>query len=90
MLSTSEDGYFAGQSTCLLPNVSISVSKSCGYGLQDEHLIETSCNNELSTSFLLLFIYLFDVYVYHCSCLQTHQEWASDPITDGCEPPYAF
>ena len=22
----------------------------------------------------------------HCSCLQTHQERVSDPITDGCEP----
>jgi hypothetical protein len=22
-----------------------------------------------------------------CSCLQTHQKRASDPITDGCEPP---
>jgi len=24
----------------------------------------------------------------HCSCLQTHQKRAFDPITDGCEPPY--
>ena len=23
----------------------------------------------------------------HCSCLQTHQKRASDPTTDGCEPP---
>jgi E3 ubiquitin-protein ligase NEDD4 len=23
----------------------------------------------------------------HCSCLQTHQKKASDPITDSCEPP---
>jgi hypothetical protein len=23
----------------------------------------------------------------HCSCLQTHQKTASDPITDGCESP---
>jgi len=23
----------------------------------------------------------------HCRCLQTHQKTASDPITDGCEPP---
>ena len=23
----------------------------------------------------------------HCSCLQTHQKRASEPITDGCEPP---
>jgi hypothetical protein len=24
----------------------------------------------------------------HCSCLQTHQKNASDPIADGCKPPY--
>jgi hypothetical protein len=24
----------------------------------------------------------------HCSSLQTHQKRASDPITDGCGPPY--
>jgi hypothetical protein len=24
---------------------------------------------------------------YNYSCLQTHQKRASDPITDGCEPP---
>jgi hypothetical protein len=23
----------------------------------------------------------------HCSCLQTHQKKANNPITDGCEPP---
>jgi hypothetical protein len=23
----------------------------------------------------------------HCRSLQTHQKKASDPITDGCEPP---
>ena len=23
----------------------------------------------------------------HCGCLQTHQKWASNPITDDCEPP---
>jgi hypothetical protein len=33
-----------------------------------------------------------DLFIYlcigvHCSCLQTHQKGASDPITDGCEPP---
>jgi hypothetical protein len=22
------------------------------------------------------------------ACLPAHQKWASDPITDGCEPPY--
>ena len=30
-------------------------------------------------------IYLF--YVCECGCLQTHQKRASDPISDGCEPP---
>ena len=23
----------------------------------------------------------------HCHCLETHQKRASDPTTDGCEPP---
>jgi hypothetical protein len=32
------------------------------------------------------FIYCY-MYV-HCSCLQAHEERASDLITDGCEPPY--
>jgi hypothetical protein len=39
-------------------------------------------------------IYLFkkkDLFIVciwvHCSCHQTHQKRASDPITDGCEPP---
>jgi hypothetical protein len=31
-------------------------------------------------------IYFLCVWV-HCSYLQTHQKRASDPITDGCEPP---
>jgi hypothetical protein len=38
----------------------------------------------------LRFIYLLYVRYYmqlHCSCLQTHQERASDLITGGCEPP---
>jgi hypothetical protein len=30
--------------------------------------------------------FLFKIYL-HCNCLQTHQKKASDPITDGCEPP---
>jgi hypothetical protein len=30
--------------------------------------------------------YLFK-HVLHCLCLQSHQKRASDPITDGCEPP---
>jgi hypothetical protein len=36
--------------------------------------------------FPLRFIYFLYVWV-HCHCLQTHQKRASDPITDGCEPP---
>jgi hypothetical protein len=31
--------------------------------------------------------YLFLFIQVHCTCLQTHQESTSDPITDGCEPP---
>jgi hypothetical protein len=38
--------------------------------------------------FIYLFIYLFILCMWvHCSCPQTHQERASDSITDGCEPP---
>ena len=29
------------------------------------------------------------MYEYHCS-LQAHQKRASDPITDGCEPPSGY
>jgi hypothetical protein len=33
-------------------------------------------------------IYLFILCIWvHCSCLFRHQKRASDPITDGCEPP---
>ena len=39
-------------------------------------------------SFLFFFQDLFILCMWvHCSCLQTHQKRASDPITDGCEPP---
>jgi hypothetical protein len=34
------------------------------------------------------FNYLFYVYEYTGSCLQTHQKRASDPIKDGCELPH--
>jgi len=38
--------------------------------------------------FLFLKIYLFILCTWvHCSCLQTHQKRASDPITDSREPP---
>ena len=40
-----------------------------------------------SNSFLFLDVYLILCMWAHCSCLQTHQKRASDPITDGCEPP---
>jgi hypothetical protein len=42
---------------------------------------------------LFLFIFLFKKYLFiscmwvYYRCLQTHQKRASDPITDGCEPP---
>jgi len=36
-------------------------------------------------------LFLKDLFIYyigvHCICFQTHQTRASDPITDGCEPP---
>jgi len=38
--------------------------------------------------FLFSFLDLFILCMWvHCSCLQTHQKRASDPITDGREPP---
>jgi hypothetical protein len=36
--------------------------------------------------FILFYFILFYIWV-HCSDLQAHQKRASDPITDGCEPP---
>jgi hypothetical protein len=36
--------------------------------------------------FFLIYLFILCVGVHH-SCLQTHQKRASDPITDGCEPP---
>jgi hypothetical protein len=44
----------------------------------------------------LLFLFFLKIYLFilciwaHCDCLQTHQKRASDPITDGCEPPRIF
>jgi len=38
-------------------------------------------------NFLKWFIYFILV---HYSCLHAHQKRASDPITDGCEPPCGF
>ena len=36
----------------------------------------------------MVFFLRFILFIWvHCCCLQTHQERASDPITDGCEPP---
>jgi hypothetical protein len=37
-------------------------------------------------SFLIIYLLILCIWV-HCSCLQTHQKRASDPITDGYEPP---
>jgi hypothetical protein len=57
------------------------------------------CGNQFSpvgTSSLVLFCFCFvlflnDLFIsfiwVHCSSLHTHQNRASDPITDGCEPP---
>jgi hypothetical protein len=40
--------------------------------------------NPVSLFFLIIYLLYIGV---HCSCLQAHQKKASDPITDGCEPP---
>ena len=42
--------------------------------------------NQTSLKFFLFYIYIW----VHCSCLQTHQKRASDPITYGCEPPCGY
>ena len=47
---------------------------------------------KLRQSFLSFFFLIrLDLFILcmwvHCSCLQTHQKRASDPITDSCEPP---
>jgi hypothetical protein len=55
-----------------------------------EVIEQDSCFLFLFFSFLSFFFFkdLFIVCIrVHCSCLQTHQKRASDPITDGCEPP---
>jgi hypothetical protein len=47
-------------------------------------------------SFLLIYVVIWfhffkDLFILcvwvHCSCFQTHQKRAWDPITDGCDPP---
>jgi hypothetical protein len=49
----------------------------------------TLCTYSLSSCFSL-FLSFFKIYLFlyiwwvHCSCLQTHQKRAPDPITDGC------
>jgi hypothetical protein len=43
---------------------------------------------KLKLVFQLFFKDLFILFMWvHCCCFQTHQKRASDPITDGCEPP---
>jgi len=46
-------------------------------------LTESSVAQDLEPCFKRL-IYVCE---RHCCCPQTHQRRASDPITDGCEPP---
>jgi hypothetical protein len=41
-----------------------------------------------STVSFLKELFIFYEYEYTVGCLQTHQKRASDPITDGCEPPH--
>jgi hypothetical protein len=42
--------------------------------------------NYISVFFFKNCLFILCIWVL-CSCLQTHQKRASDPITDGCEPP---
>ena len=46
-----------------------------------------------ANSFVFIFFFFLIVYLFtwvHCSCLQTHQKRALDPIIDGCKPPCIF
>jgi hypothetical protein len=59
------------------------------------HVCMCTCvyRSEIGSSvFLICFstffkIYLFNICEYTINCLQTYQKRASDPVTDGCEPP---
>jgi hypothetical protein len=52
------------------------------------HFVLSSTPTFHSTALLLSLIFKKYLFMWlHCSCLQTHQKRASDPITDGCEPP---
>ena len=59
------------------------------------HTRTTLCMQKSGDHFLFFFQKIFFIFkvlsIYylcvHCCCLQTHQKGASDPITDGCEPP---
>jgi hypothetical protein len=51
--------------------------------LSSEHV-----QRQRSLNLLFFFKDLFIICIWvHCSCLQIPQKRASDPITDGCEPP---
>jgi hypothetical protein len=41
----------------------------------------------LKSFFSNVYLFILCIRAHHCS-LQTHQKRTSDPITDGCEPPY--
>ena len=73
------------------------MTASKGFSHHNKHpaiLLTLKKCNWGSSSFLLLLLlkdwlidWLIDWFIWvHCSCLQTHQKRASDPITDGCEP----
>jgi hypothetical protein len=41
---------------------------------------------QLYTVWIYYYLFISCMWIY-CRCLQTYQKRASDPITDGCEPP---
>ena len=53
--------------------------------LKEQHVLFT-VGQMLTAPTFKIYLFISCIWV-HCSCLQTPQKRASDPITDGCEPP---
>jgi hypothetical protein len=80
-------GAGAGSTSCYRQCVQIKESRSevcvCVCVSVCVFMEQSSC----LSLFFFLKIYLFNIQCSTLYCLQTHQKRASDPITEGCEPP---
>ena len=59
---------------------------------QERKILCKGQNSKATPCFKRVLVCLFDWLIFlcmwvHCPSLQTHEKRASDPITDGCEPP---